>query len=333
MQIADLQPANWLQKARNLFRNHWQAWLNRRLPPSRSIRLDRHNVFIFPTRAGFVFLLFLVLLGLLATNYENNLVFALTFLLAGLFVVSILHTFNNLSGLVVTAVRCQPAFVGEDAQFDVLLQRRHPHAYENLRVNFQGAPVFVADLIEVSQQKVVLYVPTSTRGWMNPGRLRIETRYPLGLLQAWSVLDLDINTLVYPKPIKAGLIPPASGGYGHGALAGMGGSDDFYGLKPYREGASPRGIAWKHFARGRGLLSKEYAATVDRRIWLDWDYLAGQQRELRLSRLCYWVLQVHQAGDEYGLRLPGVEIQPDKGVCHQEQVLKALALFEGGGSN
>ena len=328
MQIMGLQPVCWLEKIPTLFKDRWQAWLNLRLPPSRRVHLNRHNVFIFPTRSGFFYLLFLVLLGLLATNYENNLIFALMFLLAGLFVVSIVHTFNNLSGLVVTATGCRPAFVGEDAEFDVLLQRLRPHPYENLSVNFQNSPAFKVDLIEKTQQRAVLYVPAEIRGWMDPGRLRIETCYPLGLLRAWSILDLDIKTLVYPKPVKTGPVPPASGRYGEGALTSMTGSDDFYGLKAYQPGESLRRIAWKHFAQGRGLLSKEYVATADRQVWLDWDYLAGQPLESRLSRLCYWVMQLHQSGDEYGLRLPGVEIQPDKGARHQEQVLKVLALFE-----
>jgi uncharacterized protein (DUF58 family) len=51
-------------------------------------------------------------------------------------------------------------------------------------------------------------------------------------------------------------------------------------------------------------------------------------REARLSRLCYWVLQVDAGNDEYGLRLPGIEIAPNRGPQHREEVLKILALFE-----
>ena len=53
--------------------------------------------------------------------------------------------------------------------------------------------------------------------------------------------------------------------------------------------------------------------------------------EQRLSNLCYWALQYAARGDEYGLRLPGVTIEPGTGQRHQEQVLKALALFGAGG--
>ena len=48
--------------------------------------------------------------------------------------------------------------------------------------------------------------------------------------------------------------------------------------------------------------------------------------EQRLSHLCYWALEFDRNGDEYGLRIPGVVIDPDVGELHRDQVLKALAL-------
>ncbi|MEE9254876.1 MAG: hypothetical protein V3U43_08070, partial [Pseudomonadales bacterium] len=64
-----------------------KSWLDRRFPPSRTVTLDRRNVFIFPTREGFAFGLLLLLLLLGAINYQNTLVFAFAFLLASLFVI------------------------------------------------------------------------------------------------------------------------------------------------------------------------------------------------------------------------------------------------------
>lgn len=106
------------------------------------------------------------------------------------------------------------------------------------------------------------------------------------------------------------------------------GAEDFYGLRQYQSSDPPRHVAWKSFARTDELLTKQYASFADRRVWLDWDLLSGLETEARLSRLCYWVLQLAATSNEYGLRLPGQEIPPGRGEQHRDAVLKALALFE-----
>ncbi len=317
------------RSARGLFQNRFRRWLNRRVPASRRILLTRMNIFIFPSRAGFAFVGLLLLLWLVATNYENNLVMALALLLTGLFVVSILHTFSNLSGASVTAIRAQPAFVGEDVQISLLIEHSGRREYENLLFNYAGKPPVILNLPAEGSANLKLYFKSERRGWVNPGRLLVQTWYPLGLLRAWTWLDLDITCLVYPKPLRAGPIPAALGTGDEGEVSdAMAGGEDFRGLRAYQPGDSMRRIAWKSFARERGLYTREYAASIDRRIWIDWDYLAGMDRESRLSRLCFWVLQSEQGTDNYGLRLPGIEIPAARGAVHRDALLKQLAVFE-----
>ena len=91
-------------------------------------------------------------------------------------------------------------------------------------------------------------------------------------------------------------------------------------------------VAWKNVARGQGLQVKQFAEYVDDRIWLDWDMFYGFGAEGRLSRLCYCVLNLSRTDTAYGLRMPGVEIAPDKGTGHRNWLLKVLALYPGPGA-
>src|SRR5690606_28097370 len=158
--------------------------------------------------------------------------------------------------------------------------------------------------------------------------LIVESRYPLGILRCWARLDMDCRILVYPKPIAAGPLPVAEAIRDEGDLAARQGADEFAGYRSYQPGDSLRNVAWKQYARGMGLHSKDYSAYVDKRLWLDWDYLAGMNREARLARLCYWVLQASNAETEFGLRLPGQDLAPGRGPAQREQALRMLALFE-----
>jgi hypothetical protein len=81
----------------------FRGWIDQRIPPAREVTLDQRRIFIFPSRVGFFFGGCLLVMLLAAINFENNLSYALTFWLATLFIVAILHTYANLSGLTIRA--------------------------------------------------------------------------------------------------------------------------------------------------------------------------------------------------------------------------------------
>ncbi|MCB1693780.1 MAG: DUF58 domain-containing protein [Pseudomonadales bacterium] len=316
-------------KGGRFFRSkQFERWLNRRLPPANSIELGQGNIFILPTREGayVMILVFLMVLG--GINYQNSLIFVLAFLLASLFMVGILHTFRNLSGLIIEAGSARPAFAGEDAEFQVIVSRQGARTYEAITIGWDRELMRDVDLIDDEEARVRVYVPTKRRGLLNPGRMLIETTYPLGLFRAWSWVDLNVTTLVYPRPIAAGEIPASESNTDEGEAVRREGADDFQGLRDFHDGDTLHHVAWRSYARTGELVVKEYAAFVDRRVWLDWAHLPGLDRENRLSRLCYWLLDVSKGNDEYGLRLPGIEIEPGRGNAHRDRLLRELALFE-----
>lgn len=304
----------------------WRAWLNRRVPPTRRVILHRSNVFIFPSRTGFAFVGLIGLLILAAINYQNSMVFGLAFLLASTFALAISHTFRNLNGLTIEATGVRPVFAGEHAEFGVRLKRATPRGHHALWLGWPGEIRQNVDLDEEVEQALHLPVLAPARGWLDPGRLRLETTWPLGLLRAWTWLDLAQAALVYPRPLLAGPPRRAALATGEGEELVTEGNDDFVGLRPYRAGDSPKHIAWKSFAQEGDLMVKEYGGHADRRLWLDFDALPGLGVEERLSTLCGWALTCDAARDEYGLRLPGVEIAPGRGEAHRAALLRALAL-------
>ncbi len=301
-------------------------WLDRRIPPSRSIRLSQSSIFIFPTATGFAYsgLILLLLLG--AINYQNNLVFALAFLLGSLFVVTILYTYSNLSGLQVELAGSDPCFVGEEAAFSIRVTRPAVRPREGIQVGWPGTVPRWAELEQHDSAVVRLFYPARRRGWLDPGRLLVETYYPLGLLRAWTWVDLQAAALVYPRPLLDDAGQPGSGHREDGELVDPRGSDDFTALREYRPGDQIRHIFWPAYARSDELLVKEYASYQDPQLMLDFSVLTGPVEE-RLSRLCGQALRAHRRGQSFGLRLPPVTLAPAVGQGHLERVLRELALY------
>jgi len=297
------------------------------MPPANSVTLNQGNVFILPTREGVYFTILIMCMILAGINYQNSLVFALAFLLFSMLMVSILHTYRNLSGITVQGAGSKPTFAGDDVEFDVNITRAGERTYEALQLGWRKEDVSGADLLEDKQCLLKIFLPTTQRGVLNPGRLLIQTRYPVGLFRAWSRVDLDITAIVYPRPIAAGPLPGALSSSGEGDALQRDGVDDFYGFRQYQSGDSLSHVAWKNYARSDELLLKEFATQVDRRVWVDWDYLSGDATEVRLSKLCYWIVKLSVSRDEYGLRLPGTEIEPSRGIEHRNNLLLTLATF------
>ncbi len=308
-------------------------WLDRRIPPSPAISLSQRNVFIFPTRTGFVFGGLLALLVLAAINYQASLVYAVAFLLGSVFLVTILYTFRNLSGLRLEFAGSRPGFVGEDIEFSIRVVRppdggRGRRGREGIQIGFPGGIMQWVELHRQEADLVRLYVQGTRRGYLDPGRLLVETYYPLGLLRAWTWVDLDARALVYPRPLFSELPDLVAGRRDEGQLIDPQGSEDFTDLKAYQPGDPVKHIIWRSYARGEDLVVKRYASFMEPRLWLDLDDVPGGLEE-RLSRLTGMALRAARLGREFGLRLGRTEIKPAVGEAHLERVLRELALHGG----
>ncbi len=274
-----------------------------------------------------MFILALMLMLLAAINYQNSLAYGLTFLLGSVFIVAILHTYLNLSGLTLKSGSAEPVFVGEHGRFTVRLESDR-RAHEAIALGWPPEELLQLDVAPLAGTDAELALPASSRGWLRPGRLRVESRFPLGILVAWSWVDLDLELLVYPRPIE-GDLPLVSGHSDDPDDQGMHaqgtGADDFQGLRAYQPTDSKRRLHWKAYSRGQGLLVKDFSAVSGRDVCLDFNTL-GSDTEARLSLLCYWVLQLSERQHPFSLDLPGRHIAVNSGEQHRQQCLRALAL-------
>jgi len=315
-----------LAQQQSRFSARFNDFLEKRIPPSHSITLSQQTIFIFPTRTGFVFggLLLLLLLG--AINYQNSLVYGVVFLLGSLFLVTILHTFRNLSGLTIELVNVRSGFVGEDVEFDVRVSRPPGRGREGIQLGWPEGLKQWAEIYREEAATIRLYVRADSRGWFTPGRILVETYYPLGLLRAWTWVDLDAHTIVYPKPLFLDQPNHNAAHREGGALLDPRGSDDFTDIRDYQPGDAVKHILWRSYARNEELVIKQYASFVESKLILDWEHVSGDV-ETRLSRLTGLALNASRSEREYGLRIPGCEVPPGTGESHLKRLLTELALF------
>ncbi|MCX7154970.1 MAG: DUF58 domain-containing protein [Rhodocyclales bacterium] len=309
-------------------------WALRVRPPEPApIVLTQRRVYVLPTRAGLAYGAALGVMLLGAMNYNLSLGYALVFLLAGLGIVAILHTFRNLVLLSIRPGRCEPVFAGSVAQFGLLLESQRPDARTSLRLFFDEAVPIEVDIGPHACTATTLGVHAAKRGWLPMPRFTIETTWPLGLIRAWSYAVPELNCLVYPTPAAKAPPLPWSSDSARGSARDGRGADDFSGLRKHQVADAPRHVAWKAVARQQDgpLLTKLFSGAAAQQLWLDWAALPDTiDTEQRLSILARWILDADAAGLAWGLRLPAVRLAPDNGPAQRSAGLHALALYSHG---
>lgn len=172
---------------RNSLNARWRRWINRRIPRADSQTLSQKNIFILPTAAGVVYGLLLLVMLITGINYQNSLIYLLTFILGALFVGAMHQTHRNLSGLSVALVRPGEGRAGDDIPF-VLRVTAGKDPGLGLSLSVEDSSVESVHVSAGESRDVLLPVPSAHRGYLRPDRIRIETRFPFGLLKAWSWL-------------------------------------------------------------------------------------------------------------------------------------------------
>jgi len=317
-------------------RTRWQAWWLGRHPRNDTLTLTQRNVYILPTRAGWMLALTLLLLLVGSINYQLNLGYLLTFLLAGCAAVSMHVSHNNLRGLQLHLQPGDSVFAGQAAPVQVTL--RNPGRRKRYALALRWLPAasggdVLADASPQDSERIELRCPTSQRGLMAVPPVEIESRFPLGAFRVWSWWRPAAQILVLPAPETR---PPplplgnhADDGPATGPLAQRQG-DEPDGVRPYRRGDPLKLVVWKKAAKHtgtpeQGWVSRDFNDPPTAQLWLDHANCGLGDLEGQLSRLCAWVLLADDLGLDYGLRLPGEVIAPGHGPAHRQHCLEAMA--------
>ena len=288
--------------------------------------MGRDRIYILPTRAGYTLLGIILVMLLGSINYSNNMAFLLTFLLVGIGHNAMWYTHRNLLGLQVSTLPVPPVFAGQPIVLPVRLTETAGRAREalTLRIGHRAtAPFAVPDR---GTQTARLELPGLARGVYRLPRQRLDTRYPLGILEAWSWLTLNPEIVVYPAPVDPGQTTGGSGEEDAPSRDRREGEAPDQ-IRPYRPGDPPGRIVWKAFARSGKLHVREASSGQGDRLWLEWEAMPASDTETRLSMLCHQVLAAHAEGRAFGLRLPDQTLDPAQGPAHRDHCLQALARF------
>lgn len=320
-------PRWWQWRAR--LRQWWQG----RLTAADAVLLTQRNVYILPTRAGLMLALTLGVLLIASINYQLNLGYLFTFLLAGCAAAGVWVGHGTLRGLGLKLLPPQPVFAGQPAFLDVRLSSaraapRHAIGLAVMGAGREDARWAWADVPARGEAALQTSFCPARRGLHTAPLLVVQTLFPLGAFRIWTVWKPAAQVLAWPAPeVNAPPLPVGEARAGAGQAASRERAPgEFDGVRPWQRGDTLRQVVWKKFAKSGELVSRDAQHLQRQQLWLDFARTGAPDAESRLSRLAAWVLAADARQLEYGLRLPGLEIEPDSGAAHKLRCLRALAL-------
>jgi uncharacterized protein (DUF58 family) len=299
--------------------------------------LSHRNLFILPSKFGWVFLAAAIVLLILGNNYQNNLIMALGLWLLSLMCICLLLCYQNLSGLTLVYSAAPEGFC--DTWLEVKLAVEGALASKGRSTSkdqssSKGVSLEASLMDWVGEQSsryvdatLVVGFKSVRRGVHTLPRIQVQSRYPLGLFRCWTLVDVGGVAIVYPRAL-AGYVCPlvtlggaAQSAQQHGTL---GLSHEFVGLKAYQAGESLSRIAWKQVAAGRGWHQKQFAEEGGGALMLAEHALEAYPAEQRFEILTYWLLELGGL-QPVGLTLYGSVLAPRLGSEHLKVALGRLA--------
>jgi uncharacterized protein (DUF58 family) len=325
-----MKPAARLRALRERIGGLAAEWALRRQGASAlPLALERRRLYILPTRAGVGFAALVLVMLIAGLNYANSLALLLTFLLAGFGLVAMHACHRNLLAIRLLGASAPAVFARSRGCVRIELANPSGVARWRIECAIAHGEARRFELAASSRIAIELTFDAGARGVQRLDRLRLTSTHPFGLFRVWAWVNAPVEVLVYPRP-RGALPLPGEAGRKSGARArGGSGADEWLGLRPFREGDSPRQIDWKAYAREAPLLVKEYGASGSGRRLLSFEALRHLEPEARLEQLARWVVDAEAQGELYALALPGLRLPAGRGPQQRHRCLAALARFGG----
>ncbi|GGW57980.1 DUF58 domain-containing protein [Alishewanella tabrizica] len=303
-------------------------WLDKRQPATPSLALTQGVIYILPSRFGWWFSFLIILLYLLGTNYQNNLILLASFVLMSVLLSTMVLAFLNVHRLRLTVTDDAVTYAPLPAALTLKITA---NLCQMLQIRLKGQRHVQLLEYVAGTDAFTLMIPALDRGCYSLPRLVLKSDYPLGLFTTWSYPALQTQIWVYPEPVakytdteqtlpQATNTPPTT----QNELQ----PTDPTLLRAYQQGDSPKHILWKRLpaAPQQPVVRQRGAPLQSLPEWVHVPLLQGPALEHALSHACQQLLDLEAQGRHYGLQTATAQIAPASGQLHLTRCLQELAL-------
>lgn len=304
-------------------------WLDKRIPANNTYQMDVNNTFILPTRFGWAVTGLMTCLFILGTNYQNNVILMFCYFVFALLLLALFHSYTSFVQYNISFRPVDNCFANQQVQLSFELSRKPNrsslHSLSNIAIYSNRYPIY--EYLENGSNTIAIC--SLARGRHQLDRISIESIFPFGLFRCWSHLTVPGQFYVFPSPIPCRLKlrqQQSQGKTGHQTSV-LVTSEDLQGIRDYRDSDPIHHVSWKHFAKGQGLLSKDFSERSAISGWLHFIDYFTENVEHALGETTFQILELSNQDANFGFSIGNQQIMPSSGMQHQQQCLEAVALY------
>jgi len=288
-------------------------------------------------RAGMVYIVMSVFLGVISVNSSNNLLYMVTAMMLGYMLASGLAGRSNIRGALVSV--SFPDEIYALVPCVVVVNVFNKNSF---------TPIFLIEVaLEQENSRTVAFFPVvqpgrtesrtlfttfSSRGRRSLENIELSSVYPFNFFVRYWPVDVNAEAMVFPYPLGCdpeAVFAPVGHDEKEGEAAAPLAETDIIGVRPYVEGDSMKRIHWKSSARTGKLKTRLYDGTSSlRRRVIDLDRLVLNGVERGLSMAAYAIVESIKSRLPIGMSRGGELIPPASGYAHKKDLLTRLALYE-----
>lgn len=290
------------------------------------LTLNHSNIYILPSRLGLVFILFGLLIFVIGSNYQNNLILLVSYFLAAVMLVNFVLAYFNFYNLKISFHSTEPGFSHTHYKINLRLENKRPSF--SLIVNCHNGAAVEVDEISKTQQ-LTIQIKEAKRGRHTLPKISVSSRFPFSLVKVWSYAIFDSSVYVYPTPLpfsihQANQNQETPDDESDLNTAQLYQGDQYQGLKNYEKGDNINRIAWRQYAKAQTLISKSFTSPISSDYHFSLASVPGDY-ETKLMHLSFLVQHAENDHLRYSLTLPKTKITLGQGAKHLQLCLEALA--------
>ncbi|MGC6471424.1 MAG: DUF58 domain-containing protein [Parvibaculales bacterium] len=260
--------------------------------------LRQSDLFIMPNRYG-LYVAFLVFASFgLGYKVQNNFILIGVIFLFLLFMLSLISAVRNLQGTSIS-LRPEARNFAQQTAYVTCRLKKESAAYNIRLFGVLGTPKGIELDLSSSQAFYRLPVLLAERGRHAVPPLKLQTRFPFGIVRCWSWLAPPVEMLIAPVPTEHPLTSyPRLDRMRLAQMDQPQGTrdeiEDYQDPRPFQDGDLPSRIDWKRFAATREALVRDFESSSEGDVYLE--AANGMAREEALSYLCGGLKVCERAG-------------------------------------
>ncbi len=279
------------------------------------------------TKAGWIYIILTIFLGVAAINTGNNLLYLIVSAMLSFMAVSGYFGKKNMSKIDVDIETPFEVYAGTPAILKIVVKnRKRFFSSFLLKVYLEGKTSVIPYIKPDSEHQVDFSLVFSERGEKKIKYIKVCSPFPFNFFVRCLSFEKNITVVVYPKPEKCSLniFSPYGKKEEREVGKGIGYEGDFSSIKEYYPGIPKKYIHWKSSAKSENLKVKEFEKPLYKSHIIDFNSVNIPNLEKKISCLTYVVLKLFKERKEFIFRING---KTYSGLKDKQKILKELAVY------